>query len=38
MISKPIAPGIYAIPLGFVNAFLIDAGELTLITLRRAGG
>ncbi|MGQ0548231.1 MAG: MBL fold metallo-hydrolase [Armatimonadota bacterium] len=28
---RSIAPGLHAIPLGVVNAFLIDAGELTLI-------
>jgi glyoxylase-like metal-dependent hydrolase (beta-lactamase superfamily II) len=31
MIAQPLVPGIYAISLGFVNAFLLDLGELTLI-------
>ncbi len=31
MIAKAVVPGIYQISLGFVNTFLIDAGELTLI-------
>lgn len=31
MAIKQLVPGVYAIPLGFVNAFLIDTGELTLI-------
>jgi glyoxylase-like metal-dependent hydrolase (beta-lactamase superfamily II) len=31
MITKRIFPGVYSIPLGMVNAFLIDDGELTLI-------
>jgi len=31
MAAKPIAPGVYAISLGIVNTFLIDAGDLTLI-------
>ncbi len=31
MIAQPIAPGIYRVSLGFVNVFLIDVGELTLI-------
>lgn len=29
--ARTIAPGLHAIPLGVVNAFVIDAGELTLI-------
>ncbi len=33
-----IAPGAYCIPLGIVNAFLIDAGELTLIDTGTPGG
>lgn len=31
MIAKTVVPGVYTIPLGMVNAFLIDDGELTLI-------
>lgn len=31
MAVKRVVPGVYQIPLGFVNAFLIDAGDLTLI-------
>jgi glyoxylase-like metal-dependent hydrolase (beta-lactamase superfamily II) len=31
MIAKKIANHIYAVPLGFVNIFLVDAGELVLI-------
>ena len=31
MIVKPIVPHVYTIPLGFVNAFLIDDNGLTLI-------
>ncbi|RPJ51772.1 MAG: MBL fold metallo-hydrolase [Chloroflexi bacterium] len=37
MIAKSIVPGIYAIPLGFVNTFLLDLGELTLIDAGIAG-
>jgi glyoxylase-like metal-dependent hydrolase (beta-lactamase superfamily II) len=37
MIAKPVVPGIYLISLGFVNTFLIDAGELTLIDTGIAG-
>ena len=31
MIAKPVVNGVYLLSFGFVNAFLIDAGELTLI-------
>jgi glyoxylase-like metal-dependent hydrolase (beta-lactamase superfamily II) len=31
MILKPVVPNVYAIPLGFVNAFLVDSDGLTLI-------
>jgi glyoxylase-like metal-dependent hydrolase (beta-lactamase superfamily II) len=31
MITQKIAPNIYAVSLGFVNVFLIDADELTLV-------
>lgn len=31
MSPTPIAPGVYCIPVGIVNVFLIDASELTLI-------
>lgn len=31
MKPREIVPHLYALPLGFVNAFLIDSGELTLI-------
>lgn len=31
MIAKMVVPGVYTIPLGVVNAFLLDDGELTLI-------
>ncbi|MBE0696373.1 MAG: MBL fold metallo-hydrolase [Anaerolineaceae bacterium] len=31
MIAKKIVPNVYVVSLGFVNVFLIDAGELTLV-------
>jgi glyoxylase-like metal-dependent hydrolase (beta-lactamase superfamily II) len=31
MILKPVVPNVYLIPLGFVNAFLVDSDGLTLI-------
>lgn len=34
---RSIAPGVHAIPLGGVNAFLIDAGELTLVDTGASG-
>ncbi len=37
MIARPVVAGVYQIPFGFVNAFLIDAGELTLIDTGVAG-
>ncbi|MBA3946854.1 MAG: MBL fold metallo-hydrolase [Herpetosiphonaceae bacterium] len=37
MTAKQLVPGVYAISLGFVNTFVIDAGELTLIDTGLAG-
>jgi glyoxylase-like metal-dependent hydrolase (beta-lactamase superfamily II) len=31
MILEPVVPNVYAVPLGFVNAFLVDSEGLTLI-------